>query len=179
MQSLLTLALVLGLAAPAGAHDERRIRLEGRTRAALTRALEGARQRLAGPGCAAVLGDFEADLGFSLSPRLAGVSPADYLDIVVFADGRDRSPCQGRQALATTSPGSRVVYVCGTTFVEQAELDPELAQATLIHELLHSLGLPENPPGSHEITRRVLARCGDRPLQAAAAQRSRLASSRR
>jgi hypothetical protein len=178
MLRLLTLALVLGLAAPAGAHDERRIRLEGRTRAALTRALEGARQRLAGPGCAAVLDDFEADIGLLLSPRLAGISPADYLDVVVFADGRDRSPCRGRQALATTSPGSRVVYVCGPTFVEQAELDPELAQATLIHEMLHSLGLPENPPGSHEITRRVLARCGDRPLQAAA-QRSRLASSRR
>ena len=87
MLRLLTLALVLGLAAPAGAHDERRIRLEGRTRAALTRALEGARQRLAGPGCAAVLDDFEPDLGLVLSPRLGGLSPSDYLDVVVFGSG--------------------------------------------------------------------------------------------
>jgi hypothetical protein len=32
--------------------------------------------------------------------------------------------------------------------------------AAFIHEILHTLGLEENPPSSSQITRRVLARCG-------------------
>ena len=32
-------------------------------------------------------------------------------------------------------------------------------EAVLIHELLHSLGLGENPPDSAAITDRVMARC--------------------
>jgi hypothetical protein len=35
-------------------------------------------------------------------------------------------------------------------------------EAILIHELLHSLGLGENPPSSDYITSRVRARCGER-----------------
>ena len=30
----------------------------------------------------------------------------------------------------------------------------------IIHEILHSLGLSENPPSSDEITKQVLMRCG-------------------
>jgi hypothetical protein len=30
----------------------------------------------------------------------------------------------------------------------------------IIHEILHSLGLGENPPSSDEITKQVAARCG-------------------
>jgi hypothetical protein len=30
----------------------------------------------------------------------------------------------------------------------------------VIHEMLHSLGLGENPPSSREITKQVTARCG-------------------
>ncbi len=37
---------------------------------------------------------------------------------------------------------------------------PDYVVATLIHEILHTLGLGENPPSSREITARVLARCG-------------------
>jgi hypothetical protein len=33
------------------------------------------------------------------------------------------------------------------------------AQAIVIHEALHTLGLGENPPSSAEITARVLASC--------------------
>jgi hypothetical protein len=36
------------------------------------------------------------------------------------------------------------------------------AEALLIHEMLHSLGLGENPPTSHQITARVRARCDGR-----------------
>ena len=35
----------------------------------------------------------------------------------------------------------------------------ESAEAALIHESLHSLGLGENPPTSSEITSRVISRC--------------------
>jgi hypothetical protein len=31
----------------------------------------------------------------------------------------------------------------------------------IIHEVLHTLGLRENPPSSEEITRQVTRRCGD------------------
>jgi hypothetical protein len=40
---------------------------------------------------------------------------------------------------------------------------PEEAEAALIHEMLHTLGLGENPPRSRDITARVRARCGSRP----------------
>jgi hypothetical protein len=32
-------------------------------------------------------------------------------------------------------------------------------RAVIIHEMLHSLGLGENPPSSKEITLRVMQRC--------------------
>jgi hypothetical protein len=36
----------------------------------------------------------------------------------------------------------------------------EYVVASFIHEILHTLGLGENPPSSREITKRVIARCG-------------------
>jgi hypothetical protein len=38
-------------------------------------------------------------------------------------------------------------------------LDPGYAAVIVIHEALHTLGLPENPPTSEEITARVRERC--------------------
>ena len=57
-----------------------------------------------------------------------------------------------------TLPGSKVVYVCPEQF-RKVSRQPRKAQATVIHELLHTLGLGENPPSSREITRRVIERC--------------------
>jgi len=37
--------------------------------------------------------------------------------------------------------------------------EPGVAESLVIHEVLHTLGLGENPPASVEITRRVEARC--------------------
>ena len=37
--------------------------------------------------------------------------------------------------------------------------EPRLAEALVIHEMLHTLGLGENPPTSTEITKRVEGRC--------------------
>jgi hypothetical protein len=43
-----------------------------------------------------------------------------------------------------------------------ARQDGVTVELVLIHELLHSLGLGENPPSSAEITRQVTKRCGGR-----------------
>ncbi len=55
--------------------------------------------------------------------------------------------------------GSRVVFICPTAFVEGS---PEETEAALIHEMLQTLGLGENPSRSRDITARVRARCGSR-----------------
>jgi hypothetical protein len=52
-----------------------------------------------------------------------------------------------------------LVYVCPARFLDTFRKNPGLAEAYLIHEMLHSLGLGENPPSSREITERVIDRC--------------------
>ena len=66
----------------------------------------------------------------------------------------------GSGAVATTSPGSRFVMICGKQFLEAHAAGDGYAADLIIHEELHSLGLGENPPSSAEITARVIARCG-------------------
>jgi hypothetical protein len=77
----------------------------------------------------------------------------------VFAEDRHLHACRTGATLAATAPGSRVVFVCPAAFVRRTRSDSERAQATLIHEMLHTLGLGEDPPTSSEITQRVLFRC--------------------
>lgn len=127
----------------------------------LREAVEGAAQRLANPSCAALLQDFTGLRGEPLSARLAqiGSTPSDYARAVLFNPGFDESACRAnRQAYAFTVPGGAVVRVCRPLPV-LARSRPELAQAIVIHEVLHTLGLGENPPSSHEITSRVMKRC--------------------
>jgi hypothetical protein len=54
------------------------------------------------------------------------------------------------------------VFVC-RTFAEVQLRQPGVAESMVIHEILHTLGLGENPmpgqPTSIEITQRVEARC--------------------
>ena len=77
-----------------------------------------------------------------------------------FYDGYGLPRCADRGTLASTSPGSRIVYICSPQFREKQLRTPGLAAAIIIHEELHSLGLGENPPSSQAITARVIARCG-------------------
>lgn len=59
--------------------------------------------------------------------------------------------------MAFTAPGSRVVHVC-VDQLKQVQLgQPDYVIAALIHEILHTLGLGEDPPSSSDIARRVLA----------------------
>ena len=55
--------------------------------------------------------------------------------------------------------GSRLVFVCGRDFARAWKKAPREIAATVIHEMLHSLGLGENPPTPREITYRVEKAC--------------------
>jgi hypothetical protein len=90
-----------------------------------------------------------------------GLDAKEYLRRLLFTDGFGHRSCRQGDALALTSPGRRVVYVCGVRFAAAQARDPGRAEIVVLHEVLHTLGLGENPPDSLEITRRVGARCGD------------------
>jgi hypothetical protein len=127
---------------------------------AVKRALAGADRLLGEPACQQVLTDFRDGSARTLKEVLDGneVSAQAYLRWIVFSDGRGLKAC-GNGTLAVTEPGSRVVFICPAAFVEMANGHPEEAETALIHEMLHTLGLGENPPSSREITDRVRTRC--------------------
>jgi len=128
---------------------------------AVRRALAGADRLLAEPACQEVLTDFRDASGRTLKEVLDGseVSARGYLRWILYSDGRSLKPCNSKHTLAVTEPGSRVVFICPTAFFEAMSGSPEDVEATLIHEMLHSLGLGENPPRSRDITERVRLRC--------------------
>jgi len=126
------------------------------------RALDTAATWLEEPSCASVLSDFSDPQGNLLADRLLGVDAAtdvvQYLTLVLFVDDTRNPGCRG-EVMAIAMPGSRVVRLCGDAFKRIWQQDSTYAAAALIHEMLHTLGLGENPPSSNEITRRVLMRC--------------------
>jgi hypothetical protein len=156
--------LVVGPARPALAADAQPdgVRLRGRWfEEPVRRAVEGAARRLAGSSCAAVFHDFRDGSGRLLADRLRALDldAGAYARLVLFYDGSNDAPCRRPQVYAFTSPGSRVVRACpslGALVVSQ----PDEAEAVVIHELLHTLGLAHDAPSSAEITARVLRRCG-------------------
>ena len=129
----------------------------------VARAIDGAKARLADPECQLVFADFQDASGNSLLANLnaTGQSAQEYLDGMWFIDASTAGPCKrGDLLVAYTSPGHRVVYVCGSRFVHPIfRLDQRLAELLIIHELLHSLGLGENPPTNGQITKQVARRC--------------------
>lgn len=122
--------------------------------------LDRVSRRFAGPGCAVVLSSFKDVDGRPLTKALAdsGFEPEAYIDTILYYDGRREGRCANPDVLAVTSPGARVVFVCDE-FYRHSWTDSDHAEATLIHEALHTLGLGENPPSPHEITRSVLQHC--------------------
>jgi len=118
----------------------------------------GARERLGRPECQAVLTDFESVNGGRLDLVLlsTGRTAQEQLDRMVLESGLGRPGCAG-PVLASTQIGSSVAHICLRSF---ALLRPAEQEAVLIHEMLHSLGLGENPPASVAITAQVLSRCG-------------------
>jgi hypothetical protein len=125
---------------------------------AVTVALEGADRLLSQPACLDVLDDFRDAKARTLREVLheKSVSARSYLRWIVFADGRGSMTCGAKGALAITVPGSRVVFVCPAAFLATSAEETEVA---VIHEMLHSLGLGENPPTAKEISKRIKNRC--------------------
>jgi hypothetical protein len=131
------------------------------TRDAAKRSLTGAYEWLAKPACRSIFSEFEDGRGLPLTDRLEelSVTPDGYLQLVVFLDGERKPACKRHGVLAFTEPGSRVVYLCGRDFERAARRNPSEARMTIIHELLHSLGLRENPPSPRSINYRIQQSC--------------------
>jgi hypothetical protein len=123
-------------------------------------AVHGAARRLADPRCAAVLDQFRDAAGRTLHSKLdaLGLRPASYARQVFFYDASGAGACRPG-VFAFTATGSRVVRTC-RPLGWLAATEPERAEVLVIHEVLHTLGLEENPPTSEEITSAVEARCG-------------------
>jgi hypothetical protein len=128
--------------------------------AAVERAKAGAVRKLQDPECLKVLDDFKDREGRPLQESLDkwGVSAADYLQMIPFLDGSSQQLCRWSKVDLVTTPGTPRVLVCAQFATTQVR-DSQLAETILIHEMLHTLGLGENPPTSTEITKRVKGRC--------------------
>ena len=131
---------------------------------ATTGALEAAAARLSEADCKEILTDFNDANGRSLASQLSSVAVdiENYLTMITFVDGTRDQRCDSG-ALLFTAPGSRVVRVCSDQLKRTAPLRPEYVIASFIHEILHTLGLGENPPSSSQITASVLSRCDRAP----------------
>jgi hypothetical protein len=130
------------------------------TRLAAERAIRAAMERLDRVECAAVLSDFKDGNDRTLRERLAalGQTPRSYLQGITYRESFDRR-CQDPTRLAFTYVGSGEVLICGTQFWQTYQRNPSYVEALIIHEMMHTLGLRENPPSSAEISARVLERC--------------------
>jgi hypothetical protein len=125
--------------------------------------LDEARRRLLDSRCAEVLTDFEDLAGRRLDLKVADLhhTAASYLSLVLFYDGRPTEGCEFSKILAWTTTGSRAVHVCANQFLAEQRRSVGFAANTLIHEMLHTLGLGETPPDPRVITARVAERCGN------------------
>ena len=153
------LALTLLLPAPrSGAHTPGT--LGDADARSLEIARQGAMRRLRSSECQKVLTDFADLQGRPLTQRLAlfDLPPDEYLARVSFLDGSRRPLCQARKAEMVTTPGAGRVLVC-PTFLPIVWKDRVLAEVYVIHEMLHTLGLGEDPPTSRQITDQVEKRC--------------------
>jgi hypothetical protein len=139
---------------------QRSLALADWERGAVERARKGAMQKLEREQCRRLLAEFRDTKGRALEANLAdwGMGPAAYAALVPFLDGSREPLCRRVQTALVSSPGVRRVFVC-PSFVEVSVRDPLLAESLVIHEILHTLGLGENPPSQLEITRRVAAHC--------------------
>jgi len=139
------------------------ILLTGREGLTVRFAVDAARRRLAKPECQKLFTDFTDSSRHVLAESLAAwrMSPGEALGALYFVEGGETNQCRENALTdAFTAPGNRVIYVCGKRFANESETKTT-REITLIHELLHTLGLGENPPASADITRMVIHRCGN------------------
>jgi hypothetical protein len=132
------------------------------TRFAAQHALREASTRLLASKCQAVVSEFRDERGRPLTDKLSalGMTAQAFLDVVIFQDAGERlGKCERQGTLAFTTPGDRIVYLCGRQFERAWRRNPDEAQNTIIHEMLHALGLGENPPSPREIGYRIQQLC--------------------
>ena len=150
----------------AGASEHSHATTEARPRPALEdkirdlkAARQGARERLGLPACQAVLADFKSVNGGRLDEvlRASDRTAQEQLDLLALESGLGRHGCERGTVLAFTRVHSSVVSICISRF---RAAGPREQEGALIHEMLHSLGLGENPPESVAITAQVMKRCG-------------------
>ena len=124
----------------------------------VSKAVEGAVRRLSNPVCHEVLSDFSDARGHTLVAGLAirGQTLSTHLHELWFLDGRDQPQCARNSTDAFTVPGWQTIFVCPGVFRRPVGRGQEIL---VIHEILHTLGLGENPPASDQITRQVERRC--------------------
>jgi hypothetical protein len=155
------LALIGPFAAPAALAQPRQGRpLSAFQERTVHLAREGAMARLRAPECQRVLSDFQDGAGRSLLENLAPYAepPDGYLARLPFLDGEGHELCRAGRSQLLTTQGVGRVFVC-KAFLETVVRDRTSAEVYLIHEMLHTLGLGENPPSSQEITQQVKRRC--------------------
>jgi len=164
------LAVVLGLAATsiqAGPNPINFARpLNAFDSTVVERVRERAVRRLQAPPCALVLTDFTDREGRTLDRNLDawGLSAADYLRLIHFRDGSSVPHCEQRSVQLVAIPRMLPVFLCPDPGGPHSKLaavearNPALAEFMVIHEMLHTLGLGENPPSTFEITERVRKR---------------------
>jgi hypothetical protein len=128
----------------------------------VSRAAEIALRKLERRECLAVLAEFRDGDGRTLQKGLEarGASASGFFVQLTFIDGSAWSRCVDGSAAAGANPGGTIVAVCPRAFGRVLAKSPGLAADLLIHEMLHGLGLGENPPTSEEITSQVVERCG-------------------
>jgi hypothetical protein len=130
-------------------------------RMAVAQAIRGAARRLGQAECQALLEEFTDASGRPLRTVLEAqvADVGEYLDRVMFYDAPPEACEAGPMLAGAVTPGSRAIRVCGRRFLRAVNESAEHAEAVIIHEMLHSLGLGENPPTSDYITSRVRAQC--------------------
>jgi len=136
--------------------------LGGKARMVVKDSIEGAVRRLGSPTCQGILNEFTDPAGHTLADNLAewDKTPADALAALYFVDGDSSPRCRTDETTAAfTVPHSRVVHVCGTRFADRFARKTAGGEVLMIHELLHALGLGENPPTSAQVTAAVWSRC--------------------
>lgn len=153
-----------GVAGDASPEFERapRVRLkDGQAAALVRRALASASRRLEEPSCHSLLEDFRDASGRTLRAALEQrtLTAAEHLNGLLFYEGAGQPGCGPGIVLAITAVGSSVVFVCSKALVKNSRRG-QAGHVMVIHEMLHSLGLQENPPTPSEINARVIARCG-------------------
>ena len=160
-RAVLAASVLFAAAGPAAAGPKRVLTLSRFDQSAVERARAGAARKLQEPECQKVFEDFRDGEGRPLRQSLEkwGVSAAEYVQMIPFLDGSSHRLCLWSKVELVSSPGTPRVYVCGRFATTQVR-EPGLAEVMVIHEMLHTLGLGENPPTSVEITQRVKGRCG-------------------